>query len=252
MGCIYIFKHSAPVIVTRYEKSNEFFTGGIYDNNRVWAPDDRWCRSTTSSTRSWLPPSPCRGSGCVTPQCRCGWSPPRSTTSRRTCSSPARWPSGAPRCGPPTIPYLAGPAVELHGRRWIDGSVTEPLPVPRALADGATHVLALLNRTVSGLRRHEPSAGSARWTRALDRVTPGLGAIAQRSHRLAPVLQVRPTLRTRHGPGGTCSRSRPPRTPECAASRPTARGSSGRRGSATPRWPPASRRRSTGPRRDTG
>jgi len=29
-----------------------------------------------------------------------------------------------------TIPYLAGPAVELHGRRWIDGSVSEPLPVP--------------------------------------------------------------------------------------------------------------------------
>ena len=27
-----------------------------------------------------------------------------------------------------TIPYLAGPAVELHGRRWIDGSVREPLP----------------------------------------------------------------------------------------------------------------------------
>lgn len=89
-----------------------------------------------------------------------------------------------------TIPYLAGPAVELHGRRWIDGSVTEPLPLPRALADGATHVLALLNRTVSGLRRHDPSAGPARWTRALDRVTPGLGAIAQRSHRLGPVLQV--------------------------------------------------------------
>jgi predicted patatin/cPLA2 family phospholipase len=89
-----------------------------------------------------------------------------------------------------TIPYLAGPAVELHGRRWIDGSVTEPLPLPRALADGATHVLALLDRTVSGLRRHDPSAGPARWTRALDRVTPGLGAIAQRSHRLAPVLQV--------------------------------------------------------------
>jgi predicted patatin/cPLA2 family phospholipase len=89
-----------------------------------------------------------------------------------------------------TIPYLAGPAVALHGRRWIDGSVTEPLPVPRALADGATHVLALLNRTVAGLRRYHPAAARARWTGALDRVTPGLGAIAQQSHRLAPVLQV--------------------------------------------------------------
>jgi predicted patatin/cPLA2 family phospholipase len=87
-----------------------------------------------------------------------------------------------------TIPYLAGPAVELHGRRWIDGSVSEPLPVPRALADGATHVLALLNRTGPLLRRR--TAGRARWTLALDRVRPGLGAIAQQSHRMAPVLEV--------------------------------------------------------------
>jgi predicted patatin/cPLA2 family phospholipase len=89
-----------------------------------------------------------------------------------------------------TIPYLAGPAVELHGRRWIDGSVSEPLPLPRALADRATHVLTLLNRTAPRLRRHDPAAGRARWTRALDRVRPGLGAMAQQSHRLAPVLQV--------------------------------------------------------------
>jgi predicted patatin/cPLA2 family phospholipase len=88
------------------------------------------------------------------------------------------------------IPYLAGPAVELHGRRWIDGSVTEPLPVPRALTDGATDVLVLLNRTVSGLRRQGPAGARARWTLALDRVRPGLGAIAQHSHRLGPVLEV--------------------------------------------------------------
>jgi predicted patatin/cPLA2 family phospholipase len=87
-----------------------------------------------------------------------------------------------------TIPYLAGPAVELHGRRWIDGSVSEPLPVPRALADGATHVLALLNRTATPVRRR--TAGRARWARALDRVRPGLGAIAQQGHRMAPVLEV--------------------------------------------------------------
>ena len=72
-----------------------------------------------------------------------------------------------------TIPYLAGPAVELHGRRWIDGSVSEPLPVPRALADGATHVLALLNRTVPGLRRHDPAAAGRGGRVALDRVRPG-------------------------------------------------------------------------------
>jgi predicted patatin/cPLA2 family phospholipase len=101
------------------------------------------------------------------------------------------------------IPYLAGPAVELHGRRWIDGSVTEPLPLPRALADGATHVLALLNRTVAGLRRHDPQAAQARWARALDWLAPGLGAMAQQSFRLGPVLAVlddvgHPTRAGRH------------------------------------------------------
>lgn len=89
-----------------------------------------------------------------------------------------------------TIPYLAGPAVELHGRRWIDGSVTEPLPVPRALADGATHVLALLNRTAAQMLLQDPLAAQARWARTLDRLVPGLGGMAQQGHRLGPVLAV--------------------------------------------------------------
>lgn len=88
------------------------------------------------------------------------------------------------------IPVLAGPPVQLQGRRWIDGSVAEPLPVLRALRDGATHVLALLNRTVPELRRAGPGAGPARWARALDRLAPGLGSIAQESHRIEPVLAV--------------------------------------------------------------
>lgn len=89
-----------------------------------------------------------------------------------------------------TIPLLAGPPVPLHGRDWIDGSVAEPLPVLRALADGATHVLALLTRTVPELRRADPGAGPARWARALDRLAPGLGRMAQDVHRHAPVLAV--------------------------------------------------------------
>jgi predicted patatin/cPLA2 family phospholipase len=88
------------------------------------------------------------------------------------------------------IPVVAGPAVELHGRRWIDGSVAEPLPVLRAVRDGATHVLALLNRTVPELRRADPGTGPARWARALDRLAPGLGSIAQESSRHGPVLAV--------------------------------------------------------------
>lgn len=85
------------------------------------------------------------------------------------------------------IPLLAGGAVELHGRRWIDGSVAEPLPVLRALADGATHVLALLTRTVPELRR-EP--GRSPWVPVLDLIAPGLGAMTQDVRRHAPVLAV--------------------------------------------------------------
>ncbi|GAA2549862.1 patatin-like phospholipase family protein [Pseudonocardia hydrocarbonoxydans] len=88
------------------------------------------------------------------------------------------------------IPVLAGPAVRLHGRRWIDGSVAEPLPVLRALRDGATHVLALLNRTLPELRATDPGAGPARWARALDRLAPGLGAMAQESARHGPSMTV--------------------------------------------------------------
>jgi predicted patatin/cPLA2 family phospholipase len=89
-----------------------------------------------------------------------------------------------------SIPLLAGPAVELHGARWIDGSVSDPLPVLRALADGATHVLALVTRTASELRRAAPTGGPARWARALDRLSPGLGRMAQGDHRHAPALAV--------------------------------------------------------------
>jgi predicted patatin/cPLA2 family phospholipase len=89
-----------------------------------------------------------------------------------------------------SIPLLAGPAVELHGTRWIDGSVSDPLPVLRALDEGATHVLALVTRTVSELRRAAPTGGPARWARALDRLSPGLGRMTQGDHRHAPALAV--------------------------------------------------------------
>lgn len=87
-----------------------------------------------------------------------------------------------------TIPFVAGPPVAMHGRMWIDGSVAEPLPVRRALQEGATHVLALLNRSVPELVRAEPDAPPARWATAIDRVVPGLGAMAQESRRHGEVL----------------------------------------------------------------
>lgn len=88
------------------------------------------------------------------------------------------------------IPFLAGRPVTLHGRRWIDGSVAEPLAVPRALRDGATHVLALVNRTLPEMRGTDPGTGPARWARALDRLAPGLGSMAHESARHGPTLAV--------------------------------------------------------------
>ncbi|WP_312860266.1 patatin-like phospholipase family protein, partial [Pseudonocardia bannensis] len=87
-----------------------------------------------------------------------------------------------------TIPWLAGPPVELRGRRWIDGSVGDPLPVLRALRDGATHVLALLTRTVPELRRSDPGEKAPLWARSLDVVVPGLGAMTQDVRRHADSL----------------------------------------------------------------
>ena len=133
-----------------------------------------------------------------------------------------------------TIPYLAGPAVELHGRRWIDGSVSEPLPVPRALADGATHVLALLNRTAAPVRRRTARLGRGGPWRSTA-CGPGWARSPSRATGWRRCWRCSATRRTRPGPGGTCWPSRPPKTPGCAASPPTGPGSSGRRGSATRR-----------------
>ncbi|SDE85339.1 patatin-like phospholipase family protein [Pseudonocardia oroxyli] len=75
------------------------------------------------------------------------------------------------------IPYLTGPPVEVRGRRWVDGSIGDPLPVGRALREGATHVLALLTRTLPELRR--PAPANPWWARGIDRLVPGLGAMTQ-------------------------------------------------------------------------
>ena len=88
------------------------------------------------------------------------------------------------------IPLLAGKPVDLHGRRWIDGSVAEPVPLLRALQDGNTHVLVLMNRNIRQIRRVDTSHGPAWWTRGLDQLVPGLGALAQGGRRLEPILQL--------------------------------------------------------------
>lgn len=78
-----------------------------------------------------------------------------------------------------SIPLLAGPPVRIDDEEWIDGSVGDPLPVARALRDGATHVLALMTRTIAELTRHDHGDRAPLWSRSLDLVAPGLGRMTQ-------------------------------------------------------------------------
>lgn len=81
-----------------------------------------------------------------------------------------------------TIPLIAGAPVPFHGRRWIDGSVGEPLAIARALRGGATHVLVLLCRGEQELDQR-PVTALPRRHRALDRLVPGLGTLLQGTRR---------------------------------------------------------------------
>lgn len=82
---------------------------------------------------------------------------------------------GAMRAGA-TMPVIAGGPHEYRGRRYLDASLSEPIPVPTAEMAGHTHVVALLTR--SGTMRPRPSA--------LDRYF-----VAPRLRRLSPELASR-------------------------------------------------------------
>jgi predicted patatin/cPLA2 family phospholipase len=51
------------------------------------------------------------------------------------------------------LPLLAGPAVELQGRRYLDSGLSESIPYQTALAQGATHVLVLSSRRAGDVAR---------------------------------------------------------------------------------------------------
>jgi predicted patatin/cPLA2 family phospholipase len=100
-----------------------------------------------------------------------------------------------------SIPLLAGPPISYGGRRWVDGSVAEPLAMARALRGGATHVLVLLCRGTDDLHP-DADAGLSFWARALDRLVPGLGSLAQGSRRYGADLRlVTDAAHPERGPG---------------------------------------------------
>lgn len=53
------------------------------------------------------------------------------------------------------LPLATGPPVEIDGTRWLDGGLAVPVPSRRALEDGATEIITLLNRA-EGSRTPEP------------------------------------------------------------------------------------------------
>jgi predicted acylesterase/phospholipase RssA len=60
-----------------------------------------------------------------------------------------------------SLPFLAGPPVELGGRRFYDAGVAESIPFRTPLAQGATHVLVLRSRRplateAAGLQLDDP------------------------------------------------------------------------------------------------
>jgi predicted patatin/cPLA2 family phospholipase len=59
-----------------------------------------------------------------------------------------------------SLPFLAGPPVELRGRRFYDAGVAESIPFRTPLAQGATHVLVLRSRRPLILNGAEHPNGS--------------------------------------------------------------------------------------------
>jgi predicted patatin/cPLA2 family phospholipase len=76
-----------------------------------------------------------------------------------------------------SLPFLAGPPVQLRGQRFYDAGVAEPIPFRTPHAQGATHVLVLRSRLPLALGTPVPHANGspaprpARSVRLLARTT---------------------------------------------------------------------------------
>ena len=86
-----------------------------------------------------------------------------------------------------SLPFLAGPPIELHGRRFYDAGVAESIPFRTPLAQGATHILVLRSRrppdVTDGLAAADHQAGPDQTT-GIDRER-GAGPQAEAGPRSA-------------------------------------------------------------------
>lgn len=77
------------------------------------------------------------------------------------------------------LPLATGPPVEIDGTRWLDGGLVVPVPCRKAIEDGATEVVAILNRA-EGTRTPEPWVNE--W--AVSRKFPALEGLVRDHHQL--------------------------------------------------------------------
>jgi predicted acylesterase/phospholipase RssA len=108
----------------------------------------------------------------------------QSTDLRPLCGSPAELRLALRASA--ALPLLAGPPVQLDGRRFYDAGLSESVPYRTALAQGATHVLVLRSRREAAATAAAAAGphgrGPARSARAIARTalrreTPALRAV---------------------------------------------------------------------------
>lgn len=98
-----------------------------------------------------------------------------------------------------TMPVVAGPPWVVDGRRYLDASLTEPIPVPTAERDGCTHVLTLLTRPGESPRNTTLFDRTVVLPR-LRRLSPSLAA--RYVDRGAPYMRLLETIAAGTGPEG--------------------------------------------------
>jgi predicted acylesterase/phospholipase RssA len=104
-----------------------------------------------------------------------------------------------------SLPFLAGPPVELRGRRFYDAGVAESIPFRTPLAQAATHVLVLRSRLPFVSTGLAPDPNGAIGRSALN------GTPASRPSRSTRLL-MRTTLRNESAALRTALLTRPART----------------------------------------
>ena len=110
---------------------------------------------------------------------------------------------GALRAGA-TIPFVAGPPREIGDDRYLDAAVMEPIPIHSAMADGCTHILALLTRPKNRLLRPPSYFDKLLVAPQLAQIREQLGEIYLARDRVyAESIQVIEEAHEREGQGPT-------------------------------------------------